>query len=63
MRLLLVEDNDRLAELVVKGLVDAGFTLDRVDGKNRRRMTLHLSLWAGRRAPRSSRPPTAASTI
>ena len=30
MRLLLVEDNDRLAELVVKGLVDAGFTLDRV---------------------------------
>jgi DNA-binding response OmpR family regulator len=30
MRLLLVEDNDRLAQLVVKGLTSAGFTLDRV---------------------------------
>ena len=30
MRLLLVEDNDRLAELVVKGLSEAGFTVDRV---------------------------------
>ena len=30
MRLLLVEDNDRLAEFVGKGLADAGFTLDRV---------------------------------
>ena len=30
MRLLLVEDNDRLAEFVVKGLTDAGFTVDRV---------------------------------
>jgi len=30
MRLLLVEDNDRLAQLVVKGLSEAGFTVDRV---------------------------------
>lgn len=30
MRLLLVEDNDRLAAFVGKGLVDSGFTLDRV---------------------------------
>jgi DNA-binding response OmpR family regulator len=30
MRLLLVEDNDRLAQFVVKGLSDAGFTVDRV---------------------------------
>ena len=30
MRLLLVEDNDRLAQFVVKGLGDAGFTVDRV---------------------------------
>jgi DNA-binding response OmpR family regulator len=30
MRLLLVEDNDRLAEFVGKGLGDSGFTLDRV---------------------------------
>jgi DNA-binding response OmpR family regulator len=30
MRLLLVEDNDRLAEFVGRGLADAGFTLDRV---------------------------------
>ena len=30
MRLLLVEDNDRLAQLVVKGLSEAGFTADRV---------------------------------
>jgi len=30
MRLLLIEDNDRLAELVVKGLAAAGFTVDRV---------------------------------
>jgi DNA-binding response OmpR family regulator len=30
MRLLLVEDNDRLAQLVVKGLTSAGLTLDRV---------------------------------
>ncbi len=30
MRLLLVEDNDRLAAFVSKGLVDSGFTLDRV---------------------------------
>jgi DNA-binding response OmpR family regulator len=30
MRLLLVEDNDRLAQFVVKGLSDAGFTTDRV---------------------------------
>jgi DNA-binding response OmpR family regulator len=29
MRLLLVEDNDRLAEFVGKGLGDSGFTLDR----------------------------------
>ena len=28
MRLLLVEDNDRLAQFVVKGLSDAGFTVD-----------------------------------
>jgi DNA-binding response OmpR family regulator len=31
MRLLLVEDNDRLAQFVVKGLSDAGFIVDRVD--------------------------------
>jgi len=30
MRLLLVEDNDRLAQLVVKGLSEAGFIVDRV---------------------------------
>ncbi len=30
MRLLLIEDNDRLAQFVVKGLSDAGFTIDRV---------------------------------
>ena len=30
MRLLLVEDNDRLAQFVVKGLSDAGFIVDRV---------------------------------
>jgi DNA-binding response OmpR family regulator len=30
MRLLLIEDNDRLAEFVVKGLTAAGFTTDRV---------------------------------
>jgi len=30
MRLLLIEDNDRLAEFVVKGLTAAGFTIDRV---------------------------------
>ncbi len=30
MRLLLVEDNDRLAQFVAKGLGDAGFTVDRV---------------------------------
>ena len=30
MRLLLVEDNDRLSQFVVKGLSDAGFTVDRV---------------------------------
>ena len=30
MRLLLIEDNDRLAELVDKGLTQAGFTIDRV---------------------------------
>jgi DNA-binding response OmpR family regulator len=30
VRLLLVEDNDRLAQFVVKGLADAGFTVDRV---------------------------------
>lgn len=30
MRILLVEDNDRLAQLVVKGLTNAGFTADRV---------------------------------
>jgi len=30
MRLLLVEDNDRLAQFVVKGLSDCGFTTDRV---------------------------------
>jgi DNA-binding response OmpR family regulator len=32
MRLLLVEDNDRLAQFVVKGLSDAGFIVDRVTG-------------------------------
>ena len=31
MRLLLVEDNDRLAQLVVKGLTAAGFAVDRVN--------------------------------
>jgi DNA-binding response OmpR family regulator len=30
VRLLLVEDNDRLAQFVVKGLSDAGFAIDRV---------------------------------
>jgi DNA-binding response OmpR family regulator len=30
MRLLLIEDNDRLAQFVVKGLTAAGFTVDRV---------------------------------
>jgi DNA-binding response OmpR family regulator len=30
MRLLLVEDNDRLSQFVVKGLSDAGFAVDRV---------------------------------
>jgi DNA-binding response OmpR family regulator len=30
MRVLLVEDNDRLADLVAKGLQDAGFAIDRV---------------------------------
>jgi len=30
MRLLLVEDNDRLADFVAKGLADSGFALDRV---------------------------------
>lgn len=30
MRVLLVEDNDRLADLAVKGLKDAGFVVDRV---------------------------------
>lgn len=30
MRLLLIEDNDRLAQFVVKGLRDAGFAVDRV---------------------------------
>jgi DNA-binding response OmpR family regulator len=30
MRLLLIEDNDRLAQFVVKGLSDAGFAVDRV---------------------------------
>lgn len=29
MRLLLVEDSDRLAQFVAKGLVDSGFTVDR----------------------------------
>jgi two-component system response regulator QseB len=30
MRLLLIEDNDRLSEFLEKGLVDAGFAVDRV---------------------------------
>src|SRR5262249_5871293 len=30
MRLLLIEDNDRLADLAAKGLQDAGFVVDRV---------------------------------
>lgn len=40
MRLLLVEDNERLAELVVKGCSDAGFAVDAVHSAEDARLAL-----------------------